>query len=423
MARVVLTCWGSYGDLFPSLGLAVELKARGHVPVVATCPFYRDLVENEGFEFRPLRPDVDPQDATVLERVMDPKRGSEVVIKELIVPHLAEAYQDVDAATRGADVVLSHPVTFATPILCAERGLPWLATVLSPASFFSVHDFPALPPYAWLSRVTRSSPIAARAFLSLAKSITGKWTAPVVAFRAARGVAPAGDPLYEGQFSPMGTIALFSRVLGEPQPDWPPHARVTGFPFFNRAIPMSDRLREFLDRGDPPIVFTLGSSAVGAPGGFYQESVRATAALGRRAVLLVGKYAPALTQAGVPDGMLVEDVAPHDTLFPRAAAIVHHGGVGTTGQALRSGRPMLVVPHAHDQPDNAARVSRLGVGRTLDAGKYSADRAAHHLRRLLDEPTCRERAAAIGRVVASENGAKAACDAIEQLIARGAPLH
>jgi UDP:flavonoid glycosyltransferase YjiC (YdhE family) len=419
VARVVLTCWGSYGDLFPSLGLAVELKARGHVPVVATCPFYRSLVEGEGFEFRPIRPDVDPQNAAILQRVMDPKRGSEVVIKELIVPHLADAYADVDEATHGADVVLSHPVTFATPILCAERGLPWLSTVLSPASFFSLHDFPALPPYAWLSRLTRSSPFIARAFLSLAQSITGRWTAPVRAFRSTRGLPPTGDPLYDGQFSQMGTIALFSRVMGEPQPDWPPRARVTGFPFFNRAIAMSDRLGEFLDRGEPPIVFTLGSSAVGAPGDFYTESVKATATLGRRAVLLVGKYAPALTQAGVPDGMLVEDVAPHDALFPRAAAIVHHGGVGTTGQALRSGRPMLVVPHAHDQPDNAARVSRLGVARSLDAGAYTADRAAAHLRQLLEEPSYRERADAVGKIVRSENGAKAACDAIDQVLAGG----
>ncbi len=416
MARVVLTCWGSYGDLFPSLGVALELKARGHVPVVATCPFYRGLVEGEGVEFRPLRPDVDPQNAALLEQVMDPRRGSEVVIKDLIVPHLADAYADVDAAARGADLVLSHPVTFATPILCVERGLPWLSTVLSPASFFSVYDFPALPPYAWLSGVTRRSRMAARAFLSLAKSITGTWTAPVRAFRAARGLPPAGDPLYDGQFSPMGTIALFSRVMAQPEPDWPPNARVTGFPFFNRAIPMSDRLGDFLDRGEPPIVFTLGTSAVGAPGGFYQESVKAAAALGRRAVLLVGKYAPALSQAGVPGGMLVEDLAPHDALFPRAAAIVHHGGVGTTGQALRSGRPMLVVPHAHDQPDNAARASRLGVARSLDAGRYTADRAAAHLRRLLEQPSYDERAAAVGKIVRSEDGARAACDAIDQLI-------
>ncbi|HUL73424.1 MAG TPA: nucleotide disphospho-sugar-binding domain-containing protein, partial [Vicinamibacterales bacterium] len=171
------------------------------------------------------------------------------------------------------------------------------------------------------------------------------------------------------------------------------------------------------DRGEPPIVFTLGSSAVGAPGTFYDESVRAATMLGRRAVFLVGKYAPALSQSQLPDSMLAVDVAPHDALFPRAAAIVHHGGVGTTGQALRSGRPMLVVPHSHDQPDNGARLSRLGCGRMLDARKYTAERAAAQLRILLGQPSYRQRAEAVGVEVRGENGTATACDAIERAAA------
>src|SRR5262245_48091026 len=236
---------------------------------------------------------------------MDPAKGSEVVVQQLIVPYVREAYADLVEATRGADLVLSHPVTFATPIVATERKLPWLSTVLSPVSFFSTYDFPALPPYAFLAPVTRSSRFAARAFLGLAKRITGPWTAPVRAFRAERGLADVGDPLYEGQFSPMGTLALFSGVLAKPQSDWPPKATVTGFPFFNRASPMPPGLAEFLDRGEPPIVFTLGSSASGAPGAFYDESVKAAASLGRRAVFLVSKFAPALSQSQLPAGMIV----------------------------------------------------------------------------------------------------------------------
>ena len=212
----------------------------------------------------------------------------------------------------------------------------------------------------------------------------------------------------------MGTLALFSRVLARPQPDWPPKAIVTGFPFFNRAIPMPEGLVDFLDRGEPPVVFTLGSAASGAPGTFYDESVKAAALIGRRAVFLVSKFAPALSQSQLPPGMMVFDLAPHEALFPRASVTVHHGGIGTTGQALRSGRPMLVVPHAHDQPDNAARVSRLGVARSLDARKYTAQRAAAHLRALLETPSYHTRADEIGRAVRAEEGAKAACDAIEK---------
>jgi UDP:flavonoid glycosyltransferase YjiC (YdhE family) len=419
LSRIVLSCWGSYGDLFPYLGLAVELKARGHSPVIATCPIYRELVEGEGFEFKPVRPDVDPQNSAILERAMDPAKGSEVVVNELIAPHVRDAYADLVDATRGADLVLSHPVTFATPLVATERRLPWLSTVLSPVSFFSTYDFPVLPPFTSLGPVTRRSRMAARAFLALARRITRPWTAPVRALRAERGLPDTGDPLYEGQFSPMGTLALFSRVLAQPQPDWPANAVVTGFPFFNRAIPMPLALADFLDRGDPPIVFTLGSAASGAPGAFYEESVRAAASLGRRAVFLVSKYAPVLSQSQLPAGMIVAELAPHDALFPYAAATVHHGGIGTTGQALRSGRPMLVVPHAHDQPDNAARASRLSAARILDADKYTAARAAVHLRALLEQPAYHARAEEVGRTVRAEEGAKTACDAIERQLASG----
>ena len=419
MTRIVLACWGSYGDLFPYLGIAAELKARGHTPAVATCPLYRELIETAGLDFQPVRPDLDPLDTGLITRVMDPARGSEVVVREMLVPHLQESYDDLVEATRGADLLVSHPVTFAAPIVATERGLPWLASALSPVSFFSVYDFPVLPPYEALGALTRRSRLAARAFLALAKRATAPWTAPVRAFRAQHGLRDEhlGDPLYQGQFSPHGTLALFSPIFGPPQPDWPALTTATGFVFYNRPIAMPDRLADFLAAGTPPIVFTLGSSAVGAPGAFYQESVKAAAALGRRAVLLVGRYAPALTQAGVPDDMLVVDVAPHDAVFPHAAVTVHHGGIGTTGQALRAGQPTLVVPHAHDQPDNAARVTRLGVGRTLDARHYDAERATRALDHLLNERSYAERAADVGRALRTERGAATACDAIERVAA------
>src|SRR6185295_12775635 len=220
--RIVLTSWGSYGDLFPSLGLATRLKALGHTPVIATCPYYREVVEAEGFEFRDLRPDVDPARTDIIQRVMDPQRGSEVVIKELIVPAIRDAYADLEAAAQGADLIVSHPVTFAAPLLAEKIRLPWISTVLAPLSFFSLTDFPVLPNMPGFSTQLRKlGPWGPRLGMKLARSITGRWTAPVHRFRAELGLPPGGDPLYEGQFSPYGTLALFSQVLAQPQRDWP----------------------------------------------------------------------------------------------------------------------------------------------------------------------------------------------------------
>ncbi len=411
MARVVLACFGSYGDLFPYLAIAARLKALGHVPVVTSCAYYEPLVKNEGFEFRPLRPDVQPNDQDLLKRVMDPQRGSEIIVRELVAPAIRDSYEDIVAASEGADLIVSHPITFGAPMAAERLQLPWVATVLAPLSFFSVHDFPVVPNAPQAIVLRHLGPWTGRLIMKMARKITAPWVAPVRAFRASLGLPPSGDPLYEGQFSPHGNLALFSRLLGAEQRDWPAKTRVTGFPFFNRAIPMPAELSAFLDAGEPPLVFTLGSAAVSAAGNFYDESAKAAAALNRRAVLLVGRH-PENIPKQLPSTIIAIDSAPHDQLFPRAAAVIHQGGVGTTGQAMRSGRPELVVPHAHDQPDNAFRVKNLGIGRVLYPKRYVAARVATELEAVLTNRAYAERADMVGRQVRAETGAESAVAAM-----------
>src|SRR5262249_28459461 len=157
--------------------------------------------------------------------------------------------------------------------------------------------------------------------------------------------------------SPELTLAMFSPVLGGVQPDWPPNSQLTGFPFYDGlSAALNPKLAAFLDGGQPPIVFTLGSAAVMAAGEFYTESLRAAQRLGNRAILVTRRDPGNVPAGPLPDGVAVFEYAPFSALFPRAAAIVHQGGIGTTGQALRAGRPMLVVPFGFDQPDNADRV-------------------------------------------------------------------
>jgi rhamnosyltransferase subunit B len=416
--RIVLATWGSWGDLFPYLGLALRLKALGHEPILASCPFHRPAVERAGIAFAPLRPDVNPADTALARRIMDPARGTEVVIRELIVSSLREQHADLSAVVPDADLVVSHPVTFAAPIAADEARVPWISSVLAPVSFFSRSDFPALPAMPSLVHLHRMMPWTARVMMRLARAATRAWTQPVHDFRRERGLPPGGDPLYEGQFSPRGTLALFSPVLAEPQRDWPVNTRVSGFVWHNGPAGMlSPELEEFLVQGDAPIVFTLGSSAVTTAGRFYRESALAARSIGARAVLLVGRDPANWPSAPSPD-TFVADVAPHEQLFPRASAVVHHGGIGTTGQALRSGHPMLVVPFAHDQPDNAHRVSRLGVARVLYPKQYRASRVAAELRALLTTTTYATRADLVGRSVRADRGVDAACEFIVEAARR-----
>lgn len=412
--RIVITCLGSYGDVFPYVGLARALKDRGHEPIVATSPSYRPVVEQEGISFAPMGPDVDLRDEAALARVMDPRRGGEVVVKEFVLPALDQMYEETQRLAAHADLLVSHPLTFCTPAVATSRSMPWVGTILAPLSLFSDTDFPVLPALPGLAPAMRAWPWLRRTLMNVVRRETAKWTRPLDEMRARHGLPPAGNPLIEGQYSPHANLALFSRVMSEPQADWPPRTRVTGFVFYNGPAALPPELDAFLAAGPPPVVFTLGSSAVGAAGRFYHESAEAAARLGVRAVLLTGGFA-ANRPAQVPDGVLLVDRAPHQLLFPRARAVVHQAGAGTTAQALRAGRPMLVVPYSHDQPDNAFRVTRLGVARTLYPKRYTAARAATELQRLLDDPSYTSHARATAVIVAAEGGAAAAADAIAGL--------
>lgn len=417
--RIILTTFGSFGDVHPYIAVGLELKARGHRPVIATSPLYRDKIEATGLGFHPIRPDFRPpqEDPDIVAKVMDVKKGSEFLFKELLMPHLRDGYEDLSEAIKGADLLVTHVITMAGPILAQKTGVPWVSTVLAPASFFSVHD-PFVPPQSpGLIKLFRLSPLIARGFTNLARRMTEKWVEPVYRLRAEVGLPRGGHPIFEGQHSPWLVLALYSKVLGAPQPDWPPRTVITGFPFFDLKdeADIAPELKRFLDDGPAPIVFTLGSSAVFVAEDFYRESAAAAARLKRRAVLLLGD-ARNMPHDKLPEGVAAFEYAPYSQILPRAAAVVHQGGVGTTGQALRAGVPTLIVPFNHDQPDNAARVARLGAGRTLARKRYNTTNVVKELDRLLSDESYAERAAAVGREVRAEDGARTAADEIEKFI-------
>jgi UDP:flavonoid glycosyltransferase YjiC (YdhE family) len=347
---------------------------------------------------------------------MDARRGSEVIVRELLMPQLRQTYEELRSAVAGADLLVTHPITFAAPLVAEHARLPWLSTVLAPLSFFSAHDPVVLPTAPRLNDIPFIGPWLAHTILRLARPTLRRWVEPVDRLRAELGLPRGRHPLLEGQYSPHGTLALFSRVLAEPQRDWPPHTTVTGTVFFNEAARLEPQLEQFLAAGEPPVVFTLGTSAVGAAGRFYHESAAAAARLGVRAVLLTGGFARNRPER-VPPNVLLVDRAPHQLLFPRASVLVHQVGAGTTAQGLRSGRPMLLVPHGHDQFDNARRVRKLGLARTVLPDDYRAERVARDLSALMNDASYCERAAATAAIVRAEGGAETAADVIERLLA------
>jgi len=420
-ARIVLSTWGSLGDLHPYLALAVELKRRGHHSSVATLSAWREHVERAGVGFHPVGPDITDDEGAARElirRVLDAREGPKYLLETVLGPSTRATYADLLAAVRadgGADLLVSHQLPLPAPIVAEVTGVRWVSGVVQPLAFLSRFDPPSAPQAPWLRPLVALHPAIAAAFNSLGRRVTRSWVKPIGDLRASLGLPSAANPLFEGQHSPRLVLALFSPLLGDKQADYPPQTLVTGFPFYDggQQRPPSPELLRFFDEGSPPLVFTLGSSAVWIAGDFYRASIDAAVALGRRAVLLAGDDAAQLTSGGLPPGIVAFDYAPHSVVMPRGAVTVHQGGVGTTGQALRAGRPMLVMPFGQDQPDNARRSVALGVARTISRRAY-AGRVARELSALLSNPSYAERAAAVGAEMATENGTMTACDAIER---------
>lgn len=413
--RIVLNTFGSFGDVHPYIALAFELRARGHTPVIATMEIYCEKIESAGLEFAPVRPNIPQpkeQDRELIEKIMEPRTGPRFLMEGLVFPSVRDSYEDLMNAVRGADLLVTHPAAPAGPLVGRKSGMPWISTVLAPMSFFSAYDPPVPPFWQWTKVFSRLGPRFIKFFLDLSKS--GFKAKAVADFRAELGLPDYGNPMFDGQHSPTRVLALFSKVFAAPQPDWPPQAEATGFCFYHDGPVMTAPLSDFLDSGPPPIVFTLGSSAIWIARDFFRESIAAAKQLGQRAVLLIGDERN--HPGALPEGMIAVDYVSYQSLMPRASVVVHHGGVGTTSHGLLAGVPTLIVPFAFDQSDNAEHARKLGVSRTLYRNNYRAPRVANELSKLLREPMYRRRASEIGEQIKHENGPARAADAIEQVL-------
>ena len=419
--RIVFATFGSLGDLHPYVAIARELARRGHRPLIATFEEYRENVEAAGIGFAPMRPGMAGfgDKSAMMERLIDPWRGPELMVREMFMPHLRESYEDLAHACRDADLLVTHPLTFAGPLLAQKEGLRWASTALSPMTMFSACDPSLFPAASWMLWVRKLGVAPYRWIFSIPRAMVRRWEQPLREFRAGLGL-PATDVIaqFEGQFSPRLHLALFSRVLAAPQPDWPANTVVCGFPRYDGTPPDARTFAEleaFLAAGEPPIVFGLGSSAVMVAGNFWRAAIDTAASLKCRAILLTGT--PPDSFGAVPPTVKVFDYLPYSAAFPRAAAVVHSGGIGTLAQALAAGRPQLIVPVAFDQPDNARRTVALDIARDIPFRAATAAAMSRELATLFSSPDRVSRARAIGEMVAREDGARSAADALEKAVA------
>jgi rhamnosyltransferase subunit B len=379
MHLVVVTI-GSAGDLFPFLWMAKALRERGHRVDFLAPVQHEPYVAQAGLPFHGL-----PADAAVLDHpdLWHPTRGFGVVW-QATRPAMAELPAFIEALPQGEDrVLLAHPLALPEADLCraACPGLKVAAAYLAPSNLPTVHDPLMLGPW----RVPRWVPHATRRWLwrRIGTSLIDPVALPDVnAARAARGLAPVRSLAEHITGVPDLSVTLFPEWFAPTQPDWPQPLVRTGFPLFDPApdAAPSPELRAFLASGPPPVAFTPGTGNRQA-GRYFEAAAQAVGRLGLRAIFLT----PHRDQlpAALPAHILWQEYVPLHALLPHVAALAHHGGIGTTAEALRAGTPQLVVPLAHDQFDNAARVVALGAGASLHASRVTAERMTRALERLV----------------------------------------
>ena len=397
MSKILMTTVGSYGDLHPYIAMARVLKRHGDEVTIGTHEQYREQVERVGIRFIPIKPGLDelgPQESWAA-KANSSIRGTEFIVRTLLMPYLEVGYHTTKAAAAGHDLMISHVLSFATPLVAEELNIPWVSSALQPAPFFSAYDPPALGFATFLPRMKFLGPKFMRWFMRLLAKPTELWTAPIEDFRKNIGLKPFSKNVLIDGYSPLGTLALFPTAFAAAQPDWPANVKQIGFPLFDQETTsgISPELQSFLAAGAPPIVFTLGTAIVRMETSYYEVAYQAVKALGLRAVFLVGGNPRRIPPAATTDPHIhISNYEPFSGLFPFAAAIVHQCGIGTTAQALASGRPQVLVPFAHDQPDNARRVVALGMGCEIPARRLNVTRLISALKAVTERETFAARA-------------------------------
>jgi UDP:flavonoid glycosyltransferase YjiC (YdhE family) len=394
--HAILVSVGTDGDVFPFVGLGIRLRARGHRVTLVANELYQAAAVRQGFAFRGLVSNQETEELIgnpdiwhpVKSAIVGARWGRRTLQRQYDL--LAELARDEDA------VLVAYPPVFTARLVQEKLSRPLASLVVMP---WMVLSLSAPPTMAGAFHVPCGAPgWVVHVYWTLLEA-----AANLLIGRHVNRIGRALDlqpirSIYRWAFSPELAIGLFPEWYAPPQQDWPPQMQLAGFPLFdggNEADLPNDVL-DFCRAGRPPIAITFGSGMMHGTQ-LFRAAIEACKSRGERGILLT-RFKHQLS-ASLPPFVRQCEYAPFGKLFPRCSAVVHHGGVGTTAQALAAGIPQLILPMAWDQPDNATRVRRLGVGDWLSP-KSSGVRIAGALADVMTPETrarCRAVAASFGK--------------------------
>lgn len=401
----ICSTFGSSGDVFPLLGLALELQSRGHEITFATNAHYATLSEQLGLRFVPLGTEEAFFACINHPDLWHPQRAFRHVVTSLR-PALREQYElHAAAAGRRDTVAITNCFGFGALLAQDKHAVPVITLHCQPAALWSDLAPPTLPGLCgprWLKSLQFR--VGERFFL-------GPAVLPFLnAWRRELGLPPVAK-IARWWNSPYGVLAMFPPWFAQPQPDWPQPLMQTDFPLWNRnsSEGLEPAVEQFLQQGSPPIVFTPGSTNLHGQK-FFQAALSAIQQVQGRAIFLTEH--PAQLPANLPATIAHFRYVPLDLVLPRAAAFVHHGGIGSTSQALLAGVPQVLMPLAHDQFDNAQRVRKMGVGDSIPASRFASAPLASMLRRLLAANNVATACRRYSQKLAARGGLRQSADAV-----------
>jgi rhamnosyltransferase subunit B len=418
MARIVITSYGSSGDLNPFLALGIGLRARGHDVLFAVEESFHAVIMQAGFATYHLTGDIETALALSSRRIfgrLTPFASVRTIVDRYILPTLRPKVVELLDACMGADLLVAAAGQLSASFIADLTGIPWVTVALTPGAIPSAYLEPQPLP---LPRVAQ--PLVNRVAWATGAFVLQRIAdTPVNHVRDEYGLPRRRNLLLTGNLSHRLTAVAASPAFQPRPPDWPSFVRMTGFCFWDAPAFWHEpaELKAFLDDPGPVIAVSSGSLAPGvrhAFKDFYKTSISAIRRVGARA-LVIGA-APGALPDPLPEGALALTFAPFSQVYPQCAVVIHHGGIGTVAQALRAGVPALVAPWGADQYLNAGQVAHLGAGRWLQRHFFTTERAVHALDALLQQARYRERAQALAMRIALEDGGGTLCDALEAVL-------
>lgn len=415
--KILIVAAGSHGDVLPFVGLGRELQRRGHDVHLFASGVFATVAAEAGLRFTEVLSSAEYRRFLANRDATDPRKGMTLLAKAVnLAQHRGLALLERECEP-GRTLVVGSSLAWATRVLGELHHVPVATVHLAPSWFRSDHRAPSIGPLGHLERAPAVVKRLIWRFMDR-RFLDPLFTAPFNAVRAEKGLPPVNRLFHRWIHEGDLTLGLFPGWFAPPQPDWPEGLQLAGFPLYDHGgdAPLPPEVQRYLDAGEPPVAFTAGTANASSHA-FFDASVRACQRLGRRGLLLTQDAAQ--LPASLPAGVASFGYVPFKSLLPRLSALVHHGGIGTTSQALLAGVPQLVRPMGFDQFDNARRVLALGVARQVLPRQYRAARVAKALDELIEDASTRSQCARLAATLAGErSGVQVAAESVLGLAAR-----